>query len=247
MAWKPMEPAERASIEAQVILKAAVELAVAEIGNEPDGVAVTMAIENARALARELPNLKDSLVLVGAEVAVAPETPAYVPQAALDATQVAAAFAGATQVAAPTRTDGLPSRYVDDEEYPQILAIWNAEKVAGVAFASQQSMFLCNQAIRKLFADGQRTFPANYWAEALQGQEIPKTKNGKCGLGDFKVKKATCVGADGIPFLGAGEGNHPLANKSGYFAALVKLKGGFGWKDRPDPIDPHNWLSQVSA
>ena len=44
MAWKPMEPAERASIEAQVILKAAVELAVAEIGNEPDGVAVTMAI-----------------------------------------------------------------------------------------------------------------------------------------------------------------------------------------------------------
>ena len=33
-----MEPAERASIEAQVILKAAVELAVAEIGNEPDGV-----------------------------------------------------------------------------------------------------------------------------------------------------------------------------------------------------------------
>ena len=91
MAWKPMEPAERASIEAQVILKAAVELAVAEIGNEPDGVAVTMAIENARALARELPNLKDSLVLVGAEVAIAPEAPAYVPQAAVDAAMVAAA------------------------------------------------------------------------------------------------------------------------------------------------------------
>jgi hypothetical protein len=84
MAFKPMEPAERASIEAQVILKAAVELAVAEIGNEPDGVAVTMAIENARALARELPNLKDSLVLVGAEVAIAPGT-SLCDQATVDA------------------------------------------------------------------------------------------------------------------------------------------------------------------
>ena len=73
MAFKPMSPLERASIEAQVILKAAVELAVAEVGNEPDGVAVTMAIENARVLAQELPNLKNSLVSSGdVEVAVAP-------------------------------------------------------------------------------------------------------------------------------------------------------------------------------
>ena len=257
MAWTPMSPLERASIEAQVILKAAVELAVAEIGNEPDGVAVTMAIENARALAKELPNLKDSLVNLegGPVIAIAPGqdvTPSAVPEMTAAVATVQNVFPGATTAATTPgvtsgRTDGMTSKYVDDEEYVQVLAIWNAERNAGVQFASQQSMFLCNQAIRKLFADGQRTFPANYWAEALQGQPIPVTKNGKCGLGDFKVKKATSVGNDGIPFLGAGEGNHPLANRSGYFAALVKLKAGFGWGDRPDPIDPHNWLSQVSA
>jgi len=254
MAWTPMSPLERASIESQVILKVAVELAVAEIGNEPDGVAVTMAIENARALAKELPNIKNILVNLaeGHEIAVAPEGPAYAPEVSASAVPEATAavqnvFPGATAVATSGRTDGMPSRYVDDEEYVQVLAIWNAEQTGGVQFASQQSMFLCNQAIRKLFADGQRNFPNNYWAEALQGEPIPITKNGKCGLGDFKVKKATCINADGIPYLGAGDGNHPLANKSGYFAALVKLKSGFGWKDRPDPIDPHNWLSQVSA
>ena len=249
MAWTPMSPLERASIESQVILKAAVELAVAEIGNEPDGVAVTMAIENARALAKELPNIKNSLVNLaeGHEVAVAPGqdvSATAVPEATA---VIQSAFPGAAVVTTSGRTDGLPSRYVDDEEYIQVLAIWNAEQTGGVQFASQQSMFLCNQAIRKLFADGQRNFPSDYWAEALQGEPIPVTKNGKCGLGDFKVKKATCINADGIPYLGAGDGNHPLANKSGYFAALVKLKSGFGWKDRPDPIDPHNWLSQVSA
>ncbi len=254
MAWTPMSPLERASIESQVILKVAVELAVAEIGNEPDGVAVTMAIENARALAKELPNIKNILVnlVEGHEIAVAPEGPAYAPEVSASAVPEATAavqnvFPGATAVATSGRTDGMPSRYVDDEEYVQVLAIWNAEQTGGVQFASQQSMFLCNQAIRKLFADGQRNFPSDYWAEALQGEPIPVTKNGKCGLGDFKVKKATCINADGIPYLGAGDGNHPLANKSGYFAALVKLKSGFGWKDRPDPIDPHNWLSQVSA
>ena len=73
MAWTPMSPHERASIEAQVILKAAVELAVAEVGNDPDGVAVTMAIENAKALAMELPKLKETLVGgAGAEIAIAP-------------------------------------------------------------------------------------------------------------------------------------------------------------------------------
>ena len=252
MAFKPMSPHERASIEAQVILKAAVELAVAEIGANPDGVPVTMAIENAKALAKELPYLKDSLVhhhilnpsqgaVEGAEIAIAPGSD--IVDQAVDMVQ--AAFPAA--VPEGMSSNGMTSKYVDDEEYKQILAIWNAEKAAGVTYAGQQSMFLCNQAIRKLFADGKRTFPDNYWAEALQGKEIPVTKNGKCGLGDFKVKKSTCVGADGIPYLGTGEGNHPLANKSGYFAALVKLKGGFGWKDRPEPIDPHNWLSQVSA
>ncbi len=55
MAFTPLGPSERASIEAQVILKAAVELAAAEIGNNPDGVAVTMAIETHALLRRSCP------------------------------------------------------------------------------------------------------------------------------------------------------------------------------------------------
>ena len=236
MAFKPMSPLERASIEAQVVLKAAVELAVAEIGNEPDGVAVTMAIENARELARELPNLKDTLVNLGegAEVAVAPG------QDIADA--VVAAFPGATEVA----SDRPESKYIDDEQYALVHKIWLAEKNAGVAYASKDSMFLDNQAIRKLFQDGTRTFPADYWAQTLQGKEIPTTKTGKCGLGDFKLKKGVSVASDGSLFLSEGEGNHPLANKSGYFAGLVK-NSPFNWGERPDPVDPQGWLAKANA
>jgi hypothetical protein len=241
MAFKPMSPLERASIEAQVILKAAVELAVAEVGNEPDGVAVTMAIENARALAKELPNLKDSLVNLGdgAEIAYAPEGPAYAPDVA-DA--VVAAFPGATEVA----SDKPVSKYIDDEQYALVHKIWLSEKNAGVAYASKDSMFLDNQAIRKLFQEGTRTFPADYWAQTLQGKEIPTTKTGKCGLGDFKLKKGVSVAGDGSLYLGEGEGNHPLANKSGYFAGLVK-NSPFNWGERPDPVDPQGWLAKANA
>ena len=236
MAWTPMSPLERASIEAQVILKAAVELAVAEVGNEPDGVAVTMAIENARALAKELPNLKDSLVNLGegAEVAIAPG------QDVADA--VVAAFPGATEVA----SDKPVSKYIDDEQYALVHKIWLSEKNAGVAYASKDSMFLDNQAIRKLFQEGTRQFPADYWAQVLQGKDIPTTTTGKCGLGDFKIKKGASVGPDGAPFLGEGEGNHPLANKSGYFAGLVK-NSPFNWGERPDPVDPQGWLAKANA
>ena len=249
MAFKPMSPLERASIEAQVILKAAVELAVAEIGNEPDGVAVTMAIENARALAKELPNLKDSLVNLegGAVIAIAPEGPAYAPQATASAVPemtaaVVAAFPGATEVG----SDKPESKYIDDEQYALIHKIWLTETGAGVAYASKDSMFLDNQAIRKLFQSGYRTFPPDYWAETLQGKDIPITKTGKCGLGDFKVKKGTSMNTDGLPFLGEGEGNHPLANKSGYFAGLVK-NSPFNWGERPDPVDPQGWLAKADA
>jgi hypothetical protein len=235
MAFKPMSPLERASIEAQVILKAAVELAVAEVGNEPDGVAVTMAIENARVLAQELPNLKNSLVSSGdVEVAVAPS------QDVVDV--VVEAFPGTTEVA----SDKPVSKYIDDEQYALVHRIWLAEKSAGVAYASKDSMFLDNQAIRKLFQTGTRVFPTDYWAAVLQGKEIPQTKTGKCGLGDFKIKKSVNVSSDGAPFLGEGDGNHPLANKSGYFAGLVK-NSPFNWGERPDPIDPQGWLAKANA
>ena len=241
MAFKPMSPLERASIEAQVILKAAVELAVAEVGNEPDGVAVTMAIENARALAKELPNLKDSLVNLGegAGIAYAPEGPAYAPEVANAAV---AAFPGTTEVT----SDKPVSKYIDDEQYALVHKIWLSEKNAGVAYASKDSMFLDNQAIRKLFQEGTRTFPADYWAQTLQGKEIPTTKTGKCGLGDFKLKKGVSVASDGSLFLSEGEGNHPLANKSGYFAGLVK-NSPFNWGERPDPVDPQGWLAKANA
>lgn len=235
MAFKPMSPLERASIEAQVILKAAVELAVAEVGNEPDGVAVTMAIENARVLAQELPNLKNSLVSSGdMEVAVAPS------QDVVDV--VVEAFPGTTEVA----SDKPVSKYIDDEQYALVHKIWLTEKSAGIAYASKDSMFLDNQAIRKLFQTGTRVFPADYWAQVLQGKEIPQTKTGKCGLGDFKIKKSVNVSSDGAPFLGEGDGNHPLANKSGYFAGLVK-NSPFNWGERPDPVDPQGWLAKANA
>ena len=70
MAFKPMAPHERASIEAQVCLKGGVELACAEIASNPDGVAVTSAVENAKVLADALSDLKT--ILAGTEIAIAP-------------------------------------------------------------------------------------------------------------------------------------------------------------------------------
>ena len=246
MAWQPMAPEERASIESQVILKAAVELAVAEIGNDPDGVAVTMAIENAEALAIALPKVQKTLLHIRAgtpqQVVEVADGPAYAPEVAA---VVQAAFPGATAVPATTAS-GRPSMYIDDSDYAQVYKIFLTEKTAGIAYASKDSMFMDNQAVRKLFQTGAREFPADYWAESMRGKAIPVTKTGKCGLGDFKIKKAASVGDDGTPFLGAGEGNHPLANKSGYFGGLQK-HSPFNWGERPNPIDPHGWLANIDA
>ena len=240
MAWTPMAPEERASIESQVILKAGVELAIAEMVNGDEGVAVTLAIENAEALALALPKLQKTLLHIRAETTQ--QTVEVVEQ------MVTEAFPGTQPVAeaAPAGSGGRPSLYIDDSEYQLIHKIFLAEKTAGVAYASKDSMFMDNQAIRKLFQTGSREFPADYWAESMRGKAIPVTKTGKCGLGDFKVKKATSVGEDGTPFLGQGEGNHPLANKSGYFGGLVKHTP-FNWGERPAAIDPHGWLAGVDA
>ena len=244
MAWQPMAPEERASIESQVILKAAVELAVAEIGNDPDGVAVTMAIENAEALAIALPKVQKTLLHIRAA------TPQQVVEVVKSQEEVVeqivqSAFPGATAVPATTAS-GRPSMYIDDSDYAQVYKIFLTEKTAGIAYASKDSMFMDNQAIRKLFQTGTREFPTDYWAESMRGKAIPVTKTGKCGLGDFKIKKAASVGDDGTPFLGAGDGNHPLANKSGYFGGLQK-HSPFNWGERPNPIDPHGWLAHIDA
>ena len=101
-----------------------------------------------------------------------------------------------------------------------------------------------NQAIRKLFQNGKTEYPQDYWADTLRGQPIPVTKNGKCALGDFKIKKGVFVDGQGTASLGQGDGNHPLAGKSGYFGGLVK-HSPFNWGERPNAIDPQNWLAGV--
>ena len=218
MAFKPMAPHERASIEAQVCLKGGVELACAEIATNPDGVAVTSAIENAKALADALSDLKT--ILTGTEIAIAPTND---PVAVVTET-----FQGTTQV--NTTASGV-SQYVDDADYAEIHKLFLAEGASGVKYGSKDSMFLDNSDIRQMFQDGARSYPDDYWAEKLRGQPIKQTKNGKCALGDFKIKKGVSISAEGTPMIGAGDGNHPLANKSGYFAGLVK-HSPFNWADK---------------
>ncbi len=218
MAFKPMAPHERASIEAQVCLKGGVELACAELATNPDGVAVTSAIENAKALADALSDLKT--ILAGTEIAIAPTNdPVAV---------VTGAFEGTTQV--NTTASGV-SQYVDDADYAEIHKLFLAEGASGVKYGSKDSMLLDNSDIRQMFQDGARNYPDDYWAEKLRGQPIKQTKNGKCALGDFKIKKGVSINSDGMPILTSGEGNHPLANKSGYFAGLVK-HSSFNWGDK---------------
>ena len=218
MAFKPMAPHERASIEAQVCLKGGVELACAEIASNPDGVAVTSAVENAKVLADALSDLKT--ILAGTEIAIAPTNdPVAV---------VTEAFEGTTQV--NTTSSGV-SQYVDDADYEEIHKLFLSESASGVKYGSKDSMFLDNTDIRKLFQEGVRNYPDDYWAEKLRGQPIKQTKNGKCALGDFKIKKGVSISADGTPIVGTGDGNHPLANKSGYFAGLVK-HSPFNWADK---------------
>ena len=238
MAFKPMSPNERASIEAQVCLKAGVELAVAEKNSGDEGVAVTMAIENAEALALALPALKATLE--GSSIAEPAADNMEAAQAIINDT-----FEGTTEVQ-PAASSGKQSMYIDDEEYSLVHKIFLAEKQAGIVYASKDSMFMDNQAVRKLFQAGITQFPADYWAESMRGKDIPTTKTGKCGLGDFKIKKGTSLDANGNPVLGQGDGNHPLANKSGYFGGLVKHTP-FNWGERPAPVDPNNWLAKVDA
>jgi len=218
MAFKPMAPHERASIEAQVCLKGGVELACAEIASNPDGVAVTSAVENAKVLADALSDLKT--ILAGTEIAIAPTNdPVAI---------VTEAFEGTTQV--NTTASGV-SQYVDDADYPEIHKLFLVEGASGVKYGSKDSMFLDNTDIRKMFQDGARNYPDDYWAEKLRGQPIKQTKNGKCALGDFKIKKGVSISAEGKAILGTGDGNHPLANKSGYFAGLEK-HSAFNWADK---------------
>ena len=221
MAFKPMAPHERASIEAQVCLKGGVELACAEIATNPDGVAVTSAIENAKALADALSDLKT--ILTGTEIAIAPSNGDMDAAIAKSSAVISETFEGTTQVSTSKPTT---SKYVDE-----IHKLFLTETASGVKYGSKDSMFLDNTEIRELFSKGVRTYPADYWMESMRGAEIPVTKNGKCALGDFKIKKGVSISAEGTPMIGAGDGNHPLANKSGYFAGLVK-HSPFNWADK---------------
>lgn len=229
MAWKPMEPHERASIEAQVILKGAVELTAAQstAGTlDPNEDILDTLDLTAKVLTNVLGDVKEKLGAAPVEVAV--ET-------------VKAAFPGATS-ASPQRT----SLYLDEGEYDGVHKIFLTEKSAGIVYASKDSAFMDNQAIRKLYQNGVRQFPADYWADSMRGKDIPQTKTGKCGLGDFKLKKGLSVGDDGQAFIGKGDGNHPLAGKSGYFAGLQK-NTSWSWPERPDPVDPQGWLVGIDA
>ena len=189
MAWKPMEPHERASIEAQVILKGAVELTAAQVSanaTDPNEDILTTLTDNASALANILGDVKKQLG------ATAPATATTETEAVAAVTQ---AFQGAT-----TAPRG-QSQYLSDEDYDDVHKIFLSEKNAGIVYASKDSVFMDNQAIRKLFQTGVRQFPQDYWADSMRGKDIPTTKTGKCGLGDFKLKKGLSVGEDGQFFV----------------------------------------------
>ena len=239
MAYKPMAPNERASIEAQVILKGAVELTSAQVtsgGLDPNESVLDALMDNAIVLANTLGDVK--AVLMGGAVA---EAPVQTEAEAVDV--ITTVFPEAT--AAPTVSAPRPgSNYVDDDEYQLVHKLWMAERNNGIVYGSKDSMFMDNQAIRKLFQNGKTEYPQDYWADSLRGQPIPVTKNGKCALGDFKIKKGVFVDEQGNVSLGQGDGNHPMAGKSGYFGGLVK-HSPFNWGERPDAIDPQNWLAAV--
>tara|TARA_R100000152_G_C6773491_1_gene200835 strand:+ start:1316 stop:2011 length:696 start_codon:yes stop_codon:yes gene_type:complete len=227
-----MTPRERASIEAQVCIKAGVELAVASGGD------VGTALANAVSLAESLNDLKDVIVGEGASEPSGPRPVQMTTEA-----DIKAAFPSAeTQPASSVRT----SQYIADSDYSLVHKIYMHEKASGIAYGSKDSAFMDNQAIRKLFANGARQFPPDYWAESMRGKDVPVTQKGKCALGDFKIKKGLNLDADGNPSMGTGEGNHPLANKSGYFGGLVN-NTPFNWSDRPAPIDPQGWLVGVDG
>jgi len=239
MAWKPMEPHERASIEAQVILKGAVELTAAQVAGgtmDPNEDVFDTLDLTAKVMANILGDIKTQL-------GAAPQ-PAAAPAAVATETAAVAAVTQAFQGA--TTVPRGQSQYLSDEEYEGVHKIFLSEKNAGIVYASKDSVFMDNQAIRKLFQTGIRQFPQDYWADSMRGKDIPTTKTGKCGLGDFKLKKGLSVGEDGQAFITKGEGNHPLAGKSGYFAGLQK-NTSWSWPERPEPVDPQGWLVGISA
>ena len=231
MAFKPMTPRERASIEAQVCIKAGAELAVASGGD------VGTALANAVSLAESLSELKDVLVEDGGN-----QTGTPVPMTTEADIKQAFPQAQVQQGNAP-RSE---SQYISDGDYAMVHKLIMHEKSSGIAYGSKDSAFMDNQAIRKLYENGARQFPPDYWAETMRGKEIPTTKKGKCALGDFKIKKGVNLMEDGSHSVGAGDGNHPLANKSGYFGGLVNHTP-FNWAARPAPIDPQGWLAGANA
>ena len=87
MAWKPMEPHERESIEAQVILKGAVELTAAQVSmntTDPNEDILTTLTDNAAALTNILTDVKTqlgSLAPVAAAVQLEAQAVAKVNQA----------------------------------------------------------------------------------------------------------------------------------------------------------------------
>ena len=233
-----MAPNERASIEAQVILKGAVEFTSAQVAAgtiDPNESVLDALMDNALVLANTLGDIKS--VLGNATVT---ETPAQTDAEAVEV--ITPVFPEAT--VAPAAKPRTTSNYVDDSEYADIHKLWISERTSGIVYGSKESMFMDNQAIRKLFQTGHTSFPQDYWAEQLRAQPIPVTKNGKCALGDFKIKKGVFVDSEGNYSLGQGDGNHAMAGKSGYFGGLVK-HSPFNWAERPDPIDPQNWLAGV--
>lgn len=232
---------ERASIEAQVILKGAVELTAAQVQangidpNEVDGILM----DNGLALASLLGSVKGTL---GAVQVNAGDAPPVATQESDAVEKLQVAFPDATlEPAAPAKS----SRWLDDTEYPLVHKLWLVEKAQGIAYGSKDSMFMDNQAIRKLYEKGHREFPADYFVEQMRGQAIPTTQKGKCALGDFKIKRGLSVDAEGNSVVGSGEGNHPLAGKSGYFFGMQKHTP-FNWGERPEPIDPNGWLVGVA-
>lgn len=237
MAFKPMSPSERASIEAQVLIKCTVELTCAQLASgtsDPNEDILTLLADNSGVLMNTLLDLKAGLngALTSAE-----QTIVQTDQVAPVLSIVENAFPGATVSQARGE-----SKYIDDSEYASVHKLWLVEQASGVTYGSKESVFMDNQVVRKLFADGARTYPNNYWSEQMRGEPIPATKNNKCALGDFKIKRGVFVDGEGNLSLQQGDGNHPQAGKSGYFGGLVK-HSPFNWGERPDPVSGETFAS----
>ena len=237
MAFKPMSPSERASIEAQVLIKCTVELTCAQLASgtsDPNEDILTLLADNSGVLMNTLIDLKAGLngALSSAEQTIV-QTDQVAPVLSIGEN----AFPGAT-VSQPRGE----SKYIADSEYASVHKLWLAERASGVTYGSKESVFMDNQVVRKLFADGARAYPDTYWSEQMRGQPIPATKNNKCALGDFKIKRGVFVDGEGNLSLQQGDGNHPQAGKSGYFGGMQK-HSPFNWADKPQPVSGETFAS----